>query len=104
MMMPDCMTRTERRARREHRCCECRGRIHVGEGYVYVSGVWEREPYSFKFHAGCWAFREELDDADRDDGGEGVPFECLGEEAEARGDEVAERWRAILADAAREAA
>jgi hypothetical protein len=30
-----------RRARKEHKCCECGGRILPGDQYEHVAGVWE---------------------------------------------------------------
>jgi hypothetical protein len=52
------MTTTIRRARREHRCCECDGTIKVGDTYEYVSGVWDNQGASFKTCLACAGIRK----------------------------------------------
>lgn len=54
-----------RRARKEHRCCECGGKILKGESYNYHSGVWDNQGRSFKVCPECDLLRDELD-KDRD--------------------------------------
>ncbi len=43
----------ERKAARDHLCCECRGRIAKGELYHAHSGIWDRLAYTFKRCADC---------------------------------------------------
>lgn len=41
------------RARREHKCYECRGTIKIGTHYTRCSGIWDRRPDSFKLCMRC---------------------------------------------------
>lgn len=45
------------KARKQHRCDECRRRISVGERYSYVFGVWDGYPDSFHVCAHCEEIR-----------------------------------------------
>ncbi len=45
---------TYRKARKIHRCCECRRIIHKGELYHFASGIWAHQPGSFKTCTQCW--------------------------------------------------
>lgn len=47
-----------RRARKEHRCYECREFISPGTRYQYVSGIWDGEPGSFKSCLSCAEIRD----------------------------------------------
>lgn len=50
---PDfCFTSTPK-ARREHRCCECRHVIPRGESYKRMSGKWDGDVMTFKRHLAC---------------------------------------------------
>lgn len=49
-----------RKARRAHRCCECRGEISIGEAYEYASGIWDGSADSFKTCMPCAEQRNEL--------------------------------------------
>lgn len=75
--MPECFIIRTPKARKEHRCCECRGMILVGESYQRASGIWDGEPMRFKTCCDCAELRAKID--------EGVPvedrayFEGLGE-------------------------
>lgn len=53
---PSACTETIRRARKPHECDECCLLIHVGERYVYTSGIWDGEPSSFHRHVECVEF------------------------------------------------
>ena len=44
---------TNRRARKAHKCCECSKRIEVKEVYEYSSGIFNREPFSYKRCLDC---------------------------------------------------
>lgn len=50
--MPKCSTVVIRKARKEHKCCECRKVISKGDKYEYLSGVWD-EPQSYKTCISC---------------------------------------------------
>lgn len=58
--MPQAFSQTTRRARKRHRCCECRGWIEAGEKYEYASGIWDGEPNDYKTCFGCAQLRKEL--------------------------------------------
>lgn len=51
------MTKT-RKARKDHKCCECSRPIRKSESYQYSSGVWDGEAYSFKQCLGCSGIME----------------------------------------------
>lgn len=73
-----------RRARKEHRCCECGGKILKGESYNYHSGVWDGQGRSFKVCPECDLLRADLDfDAHGDDA---VPFTEICERVKDLGD------------------
>jgi hypothetical protein len=48
-------------ARKEHRCCECRGVIRKGEKYYKHHGIWDHEPAEFKVCAECEELRKRAD-------------------------------------------
>jgi len=50
------------RARKTHRCCECRQRrILPGSVHVVISGVWaDSGPDRFRFCLRCWRVRQAL--------------------------------------------
>lgn len=50
----------KRTARKDHRCCECRGVIRKGERYNYHSGIWEGEPCAYKVCVDCEALRDQV--------------------------------------------
>ena len=56
---PEAFCEVTRKARKEHRCCECRGVIRAGQTYEHASGIWEGEPRSFKTCAACVEARKE---------------------------------------------
>lgn len=47
-----------RKARKEHRCCECRHVILAGAIYEYASGIWDGSPNSYKTCDRCVRLRE----------------------------------------------
>lgn len=51
--LPDCIRSVERKARKEHKCCECYQTITKGQVYTYTSGVWNGEPEDFKQCLAC---------------------------------------------------
>ena len=54
---PECMLKRQRKARKDHVCCECRRVIKTGTVYEYVSGIWDHEPSSFKTCTRCVVLR-----------------------------------------------
>lgn len=38
---PEFCTEVWRKAKKEHKCCECGATIQVGEEYEYISGKWD---------------------------------------------------------------
>lgn len=59
-MTPSCFVRKQRRAAKQHRCCECRGLIQAGEMYLYISGVWDGTPASFRTCCDCSKLRDDV--------------------------------------------
>lgn len=57
MEYPQAYDHITRKARKDHRCCECRGLITKGETYEYHSGVWDGRPDSFKICSDCNVLR-----------------------------------------------
>ena len=54
---PECMIKCQRKARKDHVCCECRRVIKDGIVYEFVSGIWDHEPSSFKTCTRCVVLR-----------------------------------------------
>lgn len=57
---PSAYREVTRKARKEHRCCECCGFIQRGENYLYQSGIWDGEPSDYKTCSDCTALREQV--------------------------------------------
>lgn len=51
--MSDCHNQKERKARKDHDCCECKTGIKKGDLYHCYSGVFDRRPYSEKMCGNC---------------------------------------------------
>ena len=78
-----------RRARKEHRCCECGGRIVKGESYNYHSGVRDNQGRSFKVCVDCDRLRDFMNKGrDLDDL---IPFGGLVEDVHSLDDSAADR-------------
>lgn len=60
--MPSCYTSAVRTARKDHKCCECRGVIQAGEKYHYYSGIWDGIARTFKTCEECNELRCKADD------------------------------------------
>ena len=56
---PEFITVTTPTARKEHRCCECRGPIKPGEKYENAAGKWDGEFQTFKTCLTCETIRDE---------------------------------------------
>lgn len=48
------------KARKIHRCCECRREIPVGGVYQRITGIWQEGPATFKTCLACAVKREEI--------------------------------------------
>ena len=57
---PEFYDRTERTARKRHRCCECGHDIQPGERYEHVSGKWDGQLNTFKTCEACVDLRDSL--------------------------------------------
>lgn len=57
---PSCHTQVIRRARKEHKCCECKRVIGPRESYTPESGIWDGEPMRFKTCMDCMSVRDAL--------------------------------------------
>jgi len=64
---PDFYRNQIRKARKSHRCCECRGTIQPGETYHYHSGKWDGDVETFAMCVDCNVLIADLND--------GRPFE-----------------------------
>jgi len=59
LMMPEAFTEKVRKARKEHKCCECHEEIKAQESYQYCSGIWDGEPSSYKTCLSCVTLRND---------------------------------------------
>ena len=50
-------SRTVRKARKHHRCVECREDIKPGDRHEYLSGIWDGEPDAFRTCLSCVEIR-----------------------------------------------
>lgn len=55
----------KRRARKQHKCCECGGIIEIGEVYCCHRGVWDSSWYVFKVCDDCDKLRMRVDTLSR---------------------------------------
>lgn len=51
------------KARKPHKCCDCKRAIEKGEEYCRVTGIWD-EPLTFKVCASCEEVRRRLQEND----------------------------------------
>ena len=51
--LPQAFKSVTRKARKDHKCCECYSLINRGDEYQYSSGIWEHEPRHFKQCMNC---------------------------------------------------
>ncbi len=56
--VPSAFYQTTRKARKDHKCCECHGTIAKGETYQYSSGIWDGSPGHFKTCMACVSVKE----------------------------------------------
>lgn len=57
------------KARKIHKCCECRGAIQLGEKYHKFSGVWNGDFDTFKRCLDCHALAIEIESQNENDFG-----------------------------------
>lgn len=66
--LPKVCTSSTPRAKRNHRCCECRGTIQAGETYHCFTGLWDGEWSTYRTCSECEVLRGDLCKAmDQDD-------------------------------------
>lgn len=65
--MPSAIVESVRKARKDHKCCECLMPIHKGSKYQHISGIWDNYPRSYKTCVSCATVRnlETEKDSDR---------------------------------------
>lgn len=61
---PTVFRQTHRRARKTHRCCECRMPILPGEQHEESFGIWEGDPQTFRTCEVCQWFISRVVDAE----------------------------------------
>jgi hypothetical protein len=92
----------ERKARKAHRCYECRAPIEIGETYTFISGIWDDGPESYRWCVSCTKLCAEANALDRETRQHGFDdfcfvmgdlLECTIEFASQREDEI--RYRAL---------
>lgn len=66
--MPTIYHHDNPRARKDHRCCECRGTIRAGETYHIITGIWDGRGLTFKTCPECMALRKVFEDEATDPG------------------------------------
>lgn len=64
---PDVFTEEWRKARKVHRCCECRSKIEIDETYEYIKGLWDGHWSEYKTCEKCADLRDSLENV-------GCPF------------------------------
>jgi hypothetical protein len=89
--LPSCYGHEQRKARKDHLCCECCGTISKGEVYHFHHGVWDGRAASYKVCVDCEALKEEVDKNVKYDD-ERTPFERLSETVK---EPLIERYMAI---------
>jgi hypothetical protein len=58
--LPTMFRQTWHVARKEHKCCECRDTIKIGERYERSFGVWDGDAQEFKTCSSCVEVRSEV--------------------------------------------
>ena len=91
---PSVCTTTDRKARKEHTCCECGGTIKPGDTYQHVKGIWEGKACEHKTCEPCATLRGDVESLTpyRD---EWPAFGELGEECDNYGGEYEARFAEI---------
>lgn len=55
---PEFMNERTSRARKAHKCCECRGEIPAGTQYRAITGKWGGEVATYRLHVTCHGIAE----------------------------------------------
>lgn len=71
---PKAFNTLTRKARKDHKCCECQTTIKKGDSYQYSSGVWDG-PDSFKQCLRCFKLSQLV--INENDGGDCLAFHEL---------------------------
>lgn len=79
---PEVYEESERRARKPHRCCECRRIINPGELYMTAFGVWFGDAERYSWCSDCESLKDTFREATK---GDCVCFGQLYEECEESG-------------------
>lgn len=58
---PSCFVQIIRKARKPHKCYECRKEILKGVLYEYSSGIWDGRPDDFKVCMDCVNLRKQIE-------------------------------------------
>lgn len=74
---PDVYTAKWRKAAKDHVCCECRGTIHRGEKYFYLTGIWDGYGATYKTCQTCEHLRKDVEAELSLFGTEAVPYGYL---------------------------
>ncbi len=93
---PQCMRTVQRKARKDHVCCECGRTIEAGTVYEYTSGIWDHEPSSHKTCPRCVTLRAAMA---KINGWPPPPFTCLLETIREYVREEGRVWAVLLKDA-----
>ena len=93
---PEVFEQVIRKARKQHRCCECGGAITPGDYYQYAHGIWADGPAGFKTCIPCARLRRDIETEGRrkDCYWEPIALGYLGEYIDCyTGDsEITKRW------------
>lgn len=54
---PECFTDSIRKARKEHKCCECGDAIKRGDKYEETTGIWDGKPNRYRTCLDCLSVR-----------------------------------------------
>lgn len=72
--VPEFCNVVDRKARKQHKCCECRAPIRIGETYVNCTGKWDGKVDTFRQHMHCADACRYIRDHDMNDDGGCIPF------------------------------
>ena len=51
--MPDVYDEARKKARKNHKCCECKKEIKKGDSYIYIHGLWNDKWDSYHMCEEC---------------------------------------------------
>lgn len=79
LIQPSVFNQKNRKARKQHQCCECYSEISSGEEYQFTSGIWDGEPSSYKICLSCVELRDDYHDKTGEQAGFGYLKETISE-------------------------